>query len=223
MRDTMKCDVAIVGAGPAGLAFARSLAPAGLNIVVLEKQAEEQITNPKFDGRDIALTHLSVRLLKDLGIWERMPEEERLVIRSARVINGTSPYTLDFDTGATAPGVLGYMVSNHIIRKALIGEVRSVANVEIRTSVKVESFASGAGAVEVALSGDNGLEARLLVAADSRYSETRRMAGIPASMHDFGRVCIVSRMTHERPHDSTAFECFHYERTLAVLPLLFAF
>jgi ubiquinone biosynthesis UbiH/UbiF/VisC/COQ6 family hydroxylase len=45
------------------------------------------------------------------------------------------------------------------------------------------------------------------------------MVGIPASMHDFGRVCIVCRMNHEKPHDGTAFECFHYGRTLAVLPL----
>jgi ubiquinone biosynthesis UbiH/UbiF/VisC/COQ6 family hydroxylase len=38
-------------------------------------------------------------------------------------------------------------------------------------------------------------------------------------MHDFGRVCIVCRMEHDRAHDGIAFECFHYGRTLAVLPL----
>jgi len=37
-------------------------------------------------------------------------------------------------------------------------------------------------------------------------------------MHDFGRVMIVCRMQHERPHDDVAYECFGYERTLAVLP-----
>jgi ubiquinone biosynthesis UbiH/UbiF/VisC/COQ6 family hydroxylase len=59
----------------------------------------------------------------------------------------------------------------------------------------------------------------LVVAADSRFSETRRMLGIPAYMHDFGRVCVVCRMQHEKPHEGIAFECFHYGRTLAVLPL----
>lgn len=63
------------------------------------------------------------------------------------------------------------------------------------------------------------MESKLVVAADSRFSETRRMLGIPASMHDFGRVCIVCRMEHEKHHNGIAFECFHYERTLAVLPL----
>ena len=45
------------------------------------------------------------------------------------------------------------------------------------------------------------------------------MLGIPASMHDFGRVCIVCRMQHDQDHDNVAFECFHYGQTLAVLPL----
>ena len=45
------------------------------------------------------------------------------------------------------------------------------------------------------------------------------MLGIPASMHDFGRVCIVCRIEHEKNHNGIAFECFHYGRTLAVLPL----
>ncbi len=32
-----KCDVAVIGAGPAGLGFARSLASTGLNIILAEK------------------------------------------------------------------------------------------------------------------------------------------------------------------------------------------
>ena len=45
------------------------------------------------------------------------------------------------------------------------------------------------------------------------------MAGIAAKMRDFGRVCIVSRMTIEKPHDEIATEWFDYDRTLAALPL----
>ena len=62
----MNYDIIIVGAGPAGLSFARSLANTGLKIVLIEKQSEQQLAAPEFDGRDIALTHLSVRILKEL-------------------------------------------------------------------------------------------------------------------------------------------------------------
>ena len=63
------------------------------------------------------------------------------------------------------------------------------------------------------------VNASLVVAADSRFSEIRRKMGIPASMLDFGRVAIVCRMKHRESNQATAWECFHYGQTLAVLPL----
>jgi ubiquinone biosynthesis UbiH/UbiF/VisC/COQ6 family hydroxylase len=63
------------------------------------------------------------------------------------------------------------------------------------------------------------LAAPLVVAADSRFSELRRKAGIGADMKDFGRLCIVCRLRHALPHDGTAIEWFDADQTLAALPL----
>ncbi len=68
----MTYDIIVSGSGPAGLSFARSLAHTGLRIALVEKQDKQQLAEPEFDGRDIALTHLSVRILKELGIWSRI-------------------------------------------------------------------------------------------------------------------------------------------------------
>ncbi len=215
----MTYDIIIVGAGPVGLSFARSLANTGLKIALVEKQSSEQLAAPEFDGRDIALTHLSVHLLKELGIWERFEPDDRPPIKAARVLDGTSPYCLKFDSAEDSIDALGFIVSNHVIRKALFDEVRTFDNVEIHSNLAVTSVSTDSSKACVVLSDGQTIEARLVVAADSRFSETRRMVGIPASMHDFGRVCIVCRMEHQRPHEGIAFECFHYGRTLAVLPL----
>ncbi len=215
----MTHDIIIVGAGPAGLSFARSLANTGLRIALIEKQSLEQLAAPEFDGRDIALTHLSVRILKELGIWARFEPDDRPPIREARVLDGTSPYCLNFERGHESTGPLGYIVSNHVIRKTLFDEVQTLGNVEIHAGLAVTSAATDSSKASVSLSDGQVLESRLLVAADSRFSETRRMLGIAASMYDFGRVCIVCRMGHEKPHNGIAYECFHYGRTLAVLPL----
>jgi ubiquinone biosynthesis UbiH/UbiF/VisC/COQ6 family hydroxylase len=63
------------------------------------------------------------------------------------------------------------------------------------------------------------LQAPLVVAADSRFSSTRRMAGIGAAMRDFGRSVVVGRVAHSADHQGIARECFHYGNTLALLPL----
>jgi len=215
----MTYDIIIVGAGPAGLGFARSLANTGLRIALIEKQSREQLAAPEFDGRDIALTHQSVRILKELGIWVRFAPDDRPPIKEARVLNGTSPYCLKFDSEDESIDELGHIVSNHVIRRALFDEIQAVDNVDLHCSLSVTSVSTSDSEASVVLSDGQMMKSRLVIAADSRFSETRRMVGIPASMHDFARVCIVCRMEHRRPHDGIAFECFHYGRTLAVLPL----
>lgn len=215
----MKNHVTIIGAGPAGLGFARSLANTGLQVVIIEKQSAAELKAPAFDGRDIALTHRSVRIMKELGVWSRIDADAIGSIRQAKVFDGTSQYFLNFERRKETTEPLGYIISNHLIRKALYEEVKTVANVEIITDAAVISVKTNDNKAIVALSNGETIESSLVVAADSRFSETRRMMGISAAMHDFGRVAIVCRMAHEQAHHDVAFECFHYGRTLAVLPL----
>ncbi len=53
----MKKDIVVIGAGPAGLSFASSLADTELNVLIVERQALADLSEPTYDGRDIALTH----------------------------------------------------------------------------------------------------------------------------------------------------------------------
>ncbi len=215
----MKHHVTIVGAGPAGLSFACSLANTGLQVVMIEKRPRIELSTPAFDGRDIALTHRSVKILKELGVWSRIDADAIGPIRQARVLDGTSQYFLNFDRGNESVEPLGYIISNHVIRKALYEEVETAADIDMITDVAVTSVATNSNNAFAVLSNGETIESSLIVAADARFSETRRMMGIPASMRDFGRVAIVCRMEHDKPHNDIAFECFHYGRTLAVLPL----
>lgn len=215
----MKPDIVVIGGGPAGLSFARSLAGTELDILVIEKSPLAQLRAPAMDGREIALTHLSVATLQALGVWARIPRDEISPIRGARVLDGDSSYSLNFDSARLEVDALGYLVSNHLIRKALFEEVEPADNIEVLPEVTVEDVSADSTGARVVLSSGEEVEAALVVAADSRFSDARRKMGIPASMHDFSRVAIVCRMSHELAHDDTAFECFHYERTLAVLPM----
>ncbi|MDD3445739.1 MAG: FAD-dependent monooxygenase, partial [Zavarzinia sp.] len=73
--------------------------------------------------------------------------------------------------------------------------------------------------IRLDLDDGSSLTARLVVAADSRFSATREMPGIGATKRDFGRTMLVCRMRHEKPHEHVAWEWFGYGQTLALLPL----
>ncbi len=215
----MSYDVVIIGAGPAGLCLARELAVQGLKSVVVEKQSLKAIANPTIDGRDIALTHLSHKIMNRLEIWQLMPPTEIGYIREAKVLNGSSNYCLHFDQRETNQDELGYIVSNHVIRKAAYDSVADDDQVTILNDVEVVDVEPGLDESRVRLSTGDVLSAPLVAAADSRFSTTRRKMGVAADMHDFGKVVIVCRMQVEQLHEDVAYECFHYGRTLAVLPL----
>lgn len=220
---TTNCDIIIVGAGPAGLNFARALADSGLSITLIEKSTLETLQNPPYDGREIALTHLSREIMQRLGTWQRIPENEIYPLRDAKVLNGHSEYQLHFPQPSHARGEptdrLGYLISNHNIRKASYEAVAEADNVEFICGMGVKEVRTSTEQAEVTLENGSVLTAKLLIAADSRFSQTRRQLGIASDMHDYGRTMFLCRMKHTLSNRHTAFECFHYGRTIALLPL----
>ncbi len=219
----MDSDIIIVGGGPAGLAFARQFKGSSLKITVIEKASEETLSNPAYDGREIALTHLSAEIMQKLGMWQRIPENEIYRLRDAKVYNGTSDYTLHFKEPTRARGGetdrLGHLISNHNIRRAAYEEAAALDNVVLRCGIGVKNVKTDNEAARVELENGEILTAKLLVCADSRFSQTRRQLGIAADMHDFGRTVLVFRTKHTISNQHTASECFFYGRTLALLPL----
>ena len=161
--------------------------------------------------------------MQRLGMWQRIPENEIYRLRDAKVFNGTSDYTLHFPQPSKARGGatdrLGNLISNHHIRRAAYEEVAECENVELRCGVGVKSVETNENRALVELENGDTITARLLIAADSRFSQTRRQLGIAADMHDFGRTVIVFRTKHTISNQHTASECFFYGRTLALLPL----
>jgi ubiquinone biosynthesis UbiH/UbiF/VisC/COQ6 family hydroxylase len=214
-----RTDVVVVGAGPAGLCFARSLAGSGLQVTVVEPQPRQALAEAAFDGREIALTHASRQILEQLQLWQRLPAGEIAELRDARVLDGRSPFALTFASDHRSGDPLGWLVPNHLIRRAAWEAVKNQPGLELHDGRRVQGVRAAEDGQQVLLDDGSTVKAQLVVAADSRFSSTRRMLGIGARLQDFGKTMLVCRMQVERDHQHTAWEWFGHGRTMALLPL----
>lgn len=217
--DSPTFDIAVIGAGPSALSFAAALRDVPLRLVLIDPLPRVALADPPYDGREIALTRRSVALMQETGLWERIEAAAKAPLRGARVYNGPAREPLEIGLPEGASGELGYLVSNHLIRRAAFEQATGQPNVTLLAGTSVEAVDVAGDGAALRLADGRRLRARLVVAADSRFSATRRAMGIATRMHDFGKTMLVCRMEHEVPHGAIAWEWFGHHQTLALLPL----
>jgi len=156
-------DVLIVGAGPVGLCFARALSVLGLSVAIIDKQSKAVLENPPIDGRDIALTHFSVNVLKELGAWQYIPQDAVSCIREARVYNGTASTFMELSSPKTSQ--LAFIVSNHFIRTAAYAITKNDPNITFIEDVTLKDIVLQNQHTEAWLSDGTCITTKLMVAA----------------------------------------------------------
>ncbi|KUM26974.1 hypothetical protein AU467_18570 [Mesorhizobium loti] len=213
-------DIIVAGAGSVGLSFAASLAKSDLKVALVDQQALESLANPPFDGREIALTHASISILRELGVWDAISAGYKSPVHGARVLNGSSRFALCFDPPRGSAEPLGFLVPNCRIRDALFKIIRSHHRVQLLCGHSVVDATNSRKGAVVKLSDGRRLTARLFVAADSRLSRTRDLLGIAADINRLGSSMVICRVRHERAHHQLAIEWFDHHQTIAVLPLM---
>ena len=219
-KKNTKFDIAVVGAGPTGVAFACGFVGTNIKVAIIDKLPREVIANPKIDGREIALTHHSVKISKKLKVWRYISNKSISVIKEARVLDGDSKYFLNFDHQEIQKDCLGYLIPNHIIRKNLYKRLKNFPNITFINKTECLSVNINTQYALITLSNGEKIKTSLVVAADSRFSKMRSKMGISAFTRDFNKNMIVCRMKHEKPHKNIAYEFFRYNQTQATLPYI---
>jgi 2-polyprenylphenol 6-hydroxylase len=215
-----------VGGGPvgacAGALLARSLAgTSGLSVALLEPrwpQAAPAEARP--DPRVVALSRASERLLRRAGAWTRMPAERLAAYERMRIwhesVAPSSSSVLVFDAADVAEPNLGYIAETRALQTALLAAFAEAGgHIE---SARFNALAIGQEEVQVSTSGGV-LTARLVVGADGARSALRSAAGLTVDTRAYGQTAIVANVVTERPHQSTAWQRFMRDGTLAFLPL----
>ena len=131
-------------------------------------------------------------------------------------ISASSAAVLVFDAADVGEPNLGYIAENRALQMALLAAFAEAGgHVE---SAPLSALAIGQEDVQVSTPRGT-LRARLVVGADGAQSALRTAAGLTVDVRPYGQTAIVANVATMRPHESTAWQRFMRDGTLAFLPL----
>jgi 2-octaprenyl-6-methoxyphenol hydroxylase len=218
---TLRCDVAIVGSGVAGLTLALALKSAlgGRLAVAL---CDPVLAGPlRDDGRAFAIAAGPRRMFETLGIWGAIGSTTQpildMVITDSRVSDPVRPVFLTFG-GEVEPGEpFAHMVEHTRLLAALADAARAAGVLIVPASARrCDRDVDGA---LLTLDGHVPLSAALVVACDGARSRLRDAAGIDTVSWSYQQSGIVATIAHERDHEGRAEEHFLPSGPFAILPL----
>src|SRR5512139_953343 len=118
MSEQTDVDVAVVGAGVAGLATALGLAQQGQKVSLVGPQARMQVHSDSapFDSRIYAVAPATIDLLEQLSVWKRVDDARCTPVERMRVF-GDRGNELTFDAyGATVERLATIVEESELLR-----------------------------------------------------------------------------------------------------------
>ena len=216
-------DLLIIGGGLNGPALALAAARAGLTSTVIDALPEPVRKTATFDGRAYALALASVRLLRNLGVWDRVAENAQpmleIKVSDGRAGQGPSPFFLHFDHAEIEEGPMGHVLEDRFLRRALLDAMTETPEIRQVSGDTVTAQEADGAAVSVTLASGQVRRGRLLVGADGRASGTATRAGIRRTGWGYGQTALVAAIEHDLPHHGIAHQFFMPPGPLAILPL----
>ena len=109
-----RADLLVTGGGLAGPLTALAAARSGLRSVVVDALPRDTRAAPDFDGRAYALALTSCRMLRHLGLWDRLAPHAQpildITVSDGRAGEGASGPALHFDHAEIEEGPMGHLV-----------------------------------------------------------------------------------------------------------------
>jgi 2-octaprenyl-6-methoxyphenol hydroxylase len=212
MTEPSTYDVAICGAGPAGMALAALLARRGVpasRIALIDAKTLEQASK---DPRSIALSWGSRQILEEIGAWPVAATAIHEIHVSRRGQFGRSLITRD----EHKLEALGYVTRYGDLVTAL-GAVCQRAGIAMLRPARVEALDELSDEVALTTTGDEAgvLHASIVVQAEGGLFSDQQSK---AQHRDYQQTAIIAQVRSSRAIEHRAFERFTEQGPLALLP-----
>jgi len=216
-------DIIIVGGGLNGSLLAIAAAKIGFSTIVLDSKETHSDELNSFDGRSYALAASSVRLLKNLDIFEDIRDCSQPIldieILDGKLVQGPSQFSLHFDNNEIHDGPMGYIIEDRFIQKALFAKILASKRIDYKFDSKVIKHYRQGSYISVRLDNGQKLRTKLVVGADGRNSDIAKQAKIKKSGWRYKQNALVCAIEHEIDHKGLAWQYFLPSGPLAILPM----
>lgn len=203
---TLDCDVAIIGAGPVGMALALSLKDSGQRVRLIDSRAPKAWAG---DPRALALAHGSYQLLERLQAWDAgaATKINEIHVSQRGGFGRTLLSAADYGTAA-----LGYVMRYSDLAGALAARIDPG---QMIFNCAVDSIETTSAQASLTLIGTTQrITAQLIVHAEGTPTNAPEVR-----VRDYHQHAIIAQVTPARPHRHRAWERFTPDGPLALLPL----
>ncbi|MEU2154920.1 FAD-dependent monooxygenase [Streptomyces sp. NPDC019396] len=180
-----RTEVAIVGAGPTGLALAVTLAGAGIDFVLLDRQAEGANTS-----RAAVVHARTLEVLDDLGASAELITRGVKLTRFAVRDGARRLLTVPFEELPT-PHPYTLMVPQYETEAVLLARLRELGG-DVHRPYEVASVTQDDGGVLLVMSTGESVRASYAVGADGMHSIVREAAGIGFTGSSYGESFVLA-------------------------------
>lgn len=189
-------EVLIRGSGCVGRSLALALSAQGLRVALLG--SVEASPAQREDVRSYALNAASVRLLRDLKVWDTLPPEAICPVYDMVVHGDQGGAVLEFSAWQQGVGELAFIVDAGALEQQLALALRYAPHVQVV---------------------DAPVPAELVALCEGRDSAHRAELGVKFERHSYGQYGLAARLLSDAPHQGVAWQWFRSPDVLALLPI----
>ena len=218
MSKKLSFDCIVIGGGLSGLTTTLALSKIGLSVAIIDKTSLKIVKKNEGDQRTTAVSASGKKVFEALDVWDSLKKGAEPILDIVVSEKGKKGH-LNFDHQTVGTEPMGHILNNIELKNSLISSIRSQKNIQLFPFKSLNNFFPETGAVTIDLNDGSSYEAALLVAADGRNSDGRRIAKIKSTNIDYNQSSIVFTVGHEKPHRGTAYEQFTTGGPIASLPM----
>ena len=196
-----KFDIIVVGAGINGKVMSLAAAHQGFSVGLVDQKKIVEDTLQKFDGRAYAIAFSSIKMLKNLHLWDKISKTAQPVL-NIKVSHGTlergpSSSSITFKNADIEESPMAQMVEDRYLMQCLSSEIKKSNLIDVIEQKKIRQIIDHNDKKQLILNDSTKIQASLLVASDGTKSPISKTMDIRKMGWNYKQTGLVCAVQHE--------------------------